>query len=290
MDLNRRFAVGVHRILRLAERASGKATGLTQTELADHAGETQEPLSQKELGAFKELRTELEEYMGTLKKLGIRDHQVPQLVWWTLGDLLGRFMYLLVTMAMGVIPHIMFNLPIMMIASRFALVEQHKAKQSSTVKLAARDVVMSYKVIYVLICIPIMWVCYGILLWTVTDWWNTSRVLVLLSLPLYAFFGMKASEQGVRAYKDILPVFRRLFHPADKQEMDMLPAKRAHLQRQLHKLVGSLGPRLGDLYYEKDVDWSKHMSSFRSFGERTPPSKKDRELKARTPQKEEGEE
>ena len=33
-----------------------------------------------------------------------------------------------------------FNLPIMMIASRFALVQQHKAKQSSTVKLAARDV------------------------------------------------------------------------------------------------------------------------------------------------------
>ena len=45
--------------------------------------------------------------MQTLKRLGIRDHQVPQLVWWTVGDLIGRFLYLLVTLALGVIPNIM---------------------------------------------------------------------------------------------------------------------------------------------------------------------------------------
>ncbi len=35
MDLNRRFAVGVHRILRLAERASGSGTVLTNERLGD---------------------------------------------------------------------------------------------------------------------------------------------------------------------------------------------------------------------------------------------------------------
>lgn len=38
MDLNRRFAVGVHRILRLAERASGSGTVLTNERLGDGDG------------------------------------------------------------------------------------------------------------------------------------------------------------------------------------------------------------------------------------------------------------
>ncbi|CAE7743536.1 SCT1 [Symbiodinium sp. CCMP2592] len=181
MDLNRRFAVGVNRILRLADRASGGAGNITSNELAsqDLPAENQEPLSKQELQAFQELRTELEEYMTTLKKLGIRDHQVPQLVWWTAGDLIGRFMYLLVSMAMGVLPQLMFNVPLMLLASRFASVEQQKSLKSSSVKLAARDVVMSYKVIYVLTFIPVLYVIYGMLLWVFTDWCLTSRILIL---------------------------------------------------------------------------------------------------------------
>ncbi|CAK9090063.1 unnamed protein product [Durusdinium trenchii] len=142
MDLNRRFAVGVHRILRLAERAKGAASVLTSNELEqDQDSENQEPLKEAELQEFEELRAELEVYMQTLKRLGIRDHQVPQLVWWTMGDLMGRFMYLLVTLALGVIPNLMFNFPIMIVASRFAVAEQKKSLKSSSVKLAARDVV-----------------------------------------------------------------------------------------------------------------------------------------------------
>lgn len=284
MDLNRRFAVGVHRILRLAERAGADASMLTPThelEQTDQAGENQEPLKEEELREFQEMRTELEEYMRTLKKLGIRDHQVPQLVWWTVGDLIGRFLYLLVTLALGVIPNVMFNLPIMIVSSRFAVKEQQKSLKSSSVKLAARDVVMSYKVIYVLTCIPILYVFYGLMLWCFTDWTHTSRVLSLLSLPMFAFFGMKASEQGVRAYKDIMPLFRRLVNDEKRREQDALPAQRARLQRQLHKLVNTLGPRLGDLYYDNKVEWTKHMTSFgKEDGSRSPKREnQSRELK-----------
>jgi len=295
MDLNRRFAVGVNRILRLAERASGQSTDLASNELSTHdsPAENQEPLSKQELQVFQELRMELEGYMQTLKRLGIRDHQVPQLVWWTAGDLFGRFLYLLVAMAMGIIPQLMFNVPIMLVANRYATVEQQKSLKSSSVKLAARDVVMSYKVIYVLICVPVLYVLYGTLIWIFTDWCLTSRTLILLSLPLFAFWGMKASEQGVRAYKDIMPHFRRLVLPEDKKEQDLLPGRRAQLQRQVHKLVGTFGPRLGDLYYEKDVDWTKHMSNYDKKGAKDDgsPSRKNKDqsqLKARLPREETG--
>ncbi|CAE7657983.1 unnamed protein product [Symbiodinium pilosum] len=288
MDLNRRFAVGVNRILRLAERASGEASDIASNEILaqDLPAENQEPLSKQELQAFQELRTELEGYMQTLKKLGIRDHQVPQLVWWTVGDLIGRFLYLLFTMAMGCLPQLMFNVPLMLLSNRFASVEQQKSLKSSSVKLAARDVVMSYKVIYVLTFVPVLYVIYGLLLWVFTDWCLTSRILILLSLPLFAFWGMKASEQGVRAYVDIMPLFRRLVLPEDRREQDLLPARRAQLQRHVHKLVGTFGPRLGDLYYEKDVDWTKHMSDYaRDDGSRSPKRKPSDQntLKARLP-------
>merc|ERR1712113_938704 len=50
------------------------------------------------------------------------------------------------------------------IASKMAATEQKKSLKSSNVKLAARDVVMSYKVIYVLSFVPILYVVYGVLL------------------------------------------------------------------------------------------------------------------------------
>eukprot|EP00913_Durusdinium_trenchii_P028917 g27112.t1 len=81
---------------------------------------------------------------------------------------------------------------------------------------------------------------------------------------------MKASEQGVRTYKDITPLFRRLVNDEDRREQDALPAQRAKLQRQLHKLVNTLGPRLGDLYYD-NKEWTKHMTSFgKDEGSRSP--------------------
>ena len=56
---------------------------------------------------------------GTCESWSLTRSEVPQLVWWTVGDLIGRFLYLLVpgsdaaasrlevTLALGVIPDIM---------------------------------------------------------------------------------------------------------------------------------------------------------------------------------------
>ncbi|CAE8742764.1 unnamed protein product [Polarella glacialis] len=240
MDLNRRFAVGTHRILKLVNRQESSAPPVTDepmTPTTRQLIDSQPLLNAEELGAFQEMQADLEEYMHTLKRLGVRDHHVPQIGWWTFGDLIGRSMYLLVTMALGAIPHVMFNLPIMIVVSRLAATEQRKSLQSSTVKLAARDVVMSYKVIYALIFVPLLFLFYSLLLWRLTSWSNTSRVLVLLILPFFAFLGMKASEQGVRAYADMVPLLRRLLLPAVRREQDALPSRRAELQRKLNRLL-----------------------------------------------------
>jgi len=129
---------------------------------------------------------------------------------------------------------------------------------------------MSYKVIYVLISVPVLYVIYSCLIWRFTSWSNKSRIFVLLILPFFAFLGMKASEQGVRAWRDMVPLCRRLINSADRQEQDALPAWRNKIRKKLYALVDELGPRLGDLYSAKEVDWGKQMIDFSSVDLRSP--------------------
>jgi len=254
MDLNRRFAVGTFRIMQLAHGSAG-----TSSEPGAEDTKMEEPLEPEDVRLIDNVRLELQDYMASLKKLGIRDHQVQQLSWWSTGDLVGKLFYLVVTMALGLIPHVLFNLPVMMVASALARSEQKKAREASTVKLEARDVVLSFKIIYVLVFVPFLFLIYGTLIWRLTSWTVTSRVIVLNILPFFAFLGMKASEQGVKTWKDIVPLFQRAFLPSCRKEQDLLPGRRALLQRHLLSTVKTFGPRLGDLYRQKTVEWSKEI-------------------------------
>ncbi|CAK0847133.1 unnamed protein product, partial [Prorocentrum cordatum] len=197
MDLNRRFALGVTRIAELAEE-SGKG------------GETDDgKLTPEEKDVFFKIRDELLRYMSDLKALGLRDHQVRHIGWWSVKDLLSQLVYLLFTVGVGAIPNILFNLPVIAISRRWAVIEQAKSLKASSVKLAARDVVMSYKIIYVL---------------------------------MFAVLGTKAAEQGVRTYADIVPICRRL-RPSTAEAYERLPAQRAALQKGLFRAIKMLGPR-----------------------------------------------
>eukprot|EP00928_Gymnodinium_smaydae_P008015 TRINITY_DN12879_c0_g4_i2.p1 TRINITY_DN12879_c0_g4~~TRINITY_DN12879_c0_g4_i2.p1 ORF type:complete len:760 (+),score=124.35 TRINITY_DN12879_c0_g4_i2:229-2280(+) len=284
MDLNRRFAFGATRIMSLANSCTASST----TSAASAASSPSSPsgggghdregldvspspdgvqmeLSPDDLRCIESGISALKAYMAELKRLGLRDHQVRQIGWWSLSDLVGRVLYLVVLMALGGIPQLLFNLPVMYIASRLASNERLKSLQASTVKLTARDVVMSYKIIYVLIFVPALFLFYFLLFFLFSSWTMTTIVLVLAACPLFAFLGMKASEQGVRAYTDIVPLVRRLM-PGPRREQDLLPSRRAALKRRVKQMVKTFGPMLGDLYYQKEVDWGKELLRHQSSG------------------------
>lgn len=111
---------------------------------------------------------------------------------------------------LGAIPQLLFNIPVIAIAGKLAVIEQQKAlKASSGVKLAARDVLMSYKIIYAMVCIPSLYVFYSFVLAFVFKWTWTSIILWDLAAPGFAFLGAKASEQGVRNWKSLAPLLKR---------------------------------------------------------------------------------
>lgn len=257
MDLSRRFAAGIDRIMQLSSREDSPTS-------SEDAIIT-EP-SPEAVQCIKVLRDDIENYMTTLKSLGLRDHQVRQIGWWSSADLVGRLFYLIFTMALGAIPQVLFNVPLMVIARALAVGEQKKALQASKVKVAARDVVMSYKIIYIIVFTPILYVIYAILLFTLTSYSTSTVWVILCSLPAFSFLGMKASEQGFRTYLDVVPLFKRL-KPQNRAKQDQIPALRAELQKRLRQAVKKYGSLCGDIYSGKKVNWRTEFRITRSISD-----------------------
>merc|ERR1712129_419664 len=118
----------------------------------------------------------------------------------------------------------------------------------------------SYKVLYCLVLVPCLYLVY--------------IFIMMVFMPMSSFWGTKASEQGMRAYKDIVPLFKRLL-PGPRREQDALPARRAALQKKLNASIRKWGPLLGDMYQLKTVDWAKEMGWFTHATERDNDAKGD---------------
>lgn len=273
LDLDRRFAEALRRIMRARAESSAELAGNEQEAPNDVPGIARQLTGQSngtadgshregtemiDFEAIAELRAELLDYMQSLKRLGLRDYQVPQIHWWGLADLLSRLLYIIAMLTLGTIPQVLFNLPVGLLARALAVKEQRKALAASSVKIAARDVVMSYKIIYCIALVPCLYVLYTILLICFSGWSYTSILTLGGLTPVFSYFGVKANEQGVRAFTDIAPMIRRL-EIKIRREQDELPKRRHDLQAKIRKCVKKCGPLLGDLYYKEDVDWTKEM-------------------------------
>jgi len=206
-----------------------------------------------------EFRNEVQQYINDLKMFGLKDHQVRQIDWWTHAELVQKTVYLLIIFVLGALPQLICNMPPVVLARMWAASEQKKALKSSKVKLQGRDVLMSYKVIYVLSLVPALWITYAVLLLCFSNLQKKTVFLLFLHLPVFGFLGMKASEQGMKGWRDLRPLLVRL-KPSSRSEQDKLPAKRARLQKRLDKAIKMFGPtHLKDIYYPEVVNWGKEL-------------------------------
>lgn len=231
-DLNRRFAEGYKILSALPEAAS-------------------------DLDA---LGKQLDEYNRTLKKMGLKDHQVPFISWWTIHDVLGSALYGFLIFALASIPSFVLNAPVGFLARYVALGEQKKALEGSKVKVAARDVLLSKKIQFSMVAVPVLWCFYLLAAILFTDWYWSSIFLLLLSFPLFSFFGVRSVEAGIIEFKTIRPLFFRLL-PEHKKTQDELPKKRVQLQHDVRAFVKKYRTPLGKLAEPVRVDWHEYMHS-----------------------------
>lgn len=231
-DLNRRFAEG-YKILSTMPEAS------------------------KDL---ETLQKKLEEYTRTLKRMGLKDHQVPFIAWWTIHDIIGSALYGFLIFALASIPSFILNAPVGFLARYVARAEQKKALAGSKVKVAGRDVILSKKIMFSMVAVPALWLFYFFAAVVLTDWYLSSIFLLLLSFPLFSFFGVRSVEAGIIELKTIRPLFYRLL-PEYRAIQDDLPRQRVALQKEVREFVKKYKSELGVLAEPKRIDWNDFMHS-----------------------------
>ncbi|CAN0325267.1 unnamed protein product [Discosporangium mesarthrocarpum] len=84
------------------------------------------------------------------------------------------------------------------------------------------------------------------------------QVLILLCFPVFSYAGVMATEAGMVDLKDIKPLLNRL-RPSNRKIMNELPQMRRELQRDLRAFVRKVGPELGPIYTDPDLNWREYF-------------------------------
>lgn len=243
-DLNRRFAEGFKRLLTLTKGNPPKE--------------------------WLDLQEEIKKYSKELKELGLKDYQVPGISrHMDIGDIVlqglhvpYQIIHVLFLLIISAVPMILINLPVGLMASVYAEKRRKKALAKSKVKLHGYDVMLTEKVLFCIVMVPTIWITYGVLLVKFSDFDQPTLLFIISTMPVFAYLGIICTEAGVIGWKDVRPLFLRLF-PSSSERLLKLPQKRKQLQIDLRVFIKNLGPALGDIYYGKNLDWQQIQETTR---------------------------
>ncbi|KAK0214270.1 glycerol-3-phosphate O-acyltransferase [Armillaria nabsnona] len=204
------------------------------------------------------LRKDVLKYNRLLRDLGLRDHQVPRAVkasWATLG-LLGYRVTLLLVWSVLALPGTILNGPMFIIASVLSRKKAKEALAESVVKIAARDVIATWKVLISLGVAPLLYGFYAFVatLWSIRanlplKWRIATPFIVILSLPFMNFAALKFGEAGMDVLKSLRPLIVALV-PGQQRSLDKLKAMRTQLSNEVVDVINDFGPKLYEDFNE----------------------------------------
>lgn len=195
-DLARRFAIGFE--ITRGTHATGPMKTLPQD--------------------LTSLQERLETYQATLDKWGLRDYQVCSLDD-PFYDHLQTFAHGLMVWFLASIPALFLNAPVGVAAHFWANKEAKKDLENSRVKLHARDVLLSKKILFSLVAVPVLWIFYAILLYLFSPVSVEAAVVFFFGCPFFSYLGVMAVEAGMVDLKDLRPAFLRLL-PSFRTEVN----------------------------------------------------------------------
>ncbi|KAJ2328250.1 Glycerol-3-phosphate/dihydroxyacetone phosphate acyltransferase, partial [Coemansia sp. RSA 2681] len=198
-----------------------------------------------------------------LRYYGIRDHQVDTMrigraeagalfVW--------RLLWLLI-MGLVALPGTVLNLPVFVVTGVVSKSKARAALAASTVKVRARDVIATWKILIALGLVPLLYTTYSVLAvlfvrrrdaapaWAaamvagIADW-PSSRIY-LWAWALAAFMSYTAlvfGEQAVDIVKSVRPLFLTLI--LGEEHTELLARQREDLSDDITDLVNELGPKI----------------------------------------------
>ncbi|KAJ7312988.1 hypothetical protein DFH08DRAFT_436239 [Mycena albidolilacea] len=213
----------------------------------------------KDKPRVQELRKEVLKYNRLVRDMGLRDHQVPRAEragWKTLALLTYR-VGLLGVWAIFALPGVVLNGPIFILAS---IISRRKAKEAlaaSRVKIAARDVLATWKVIISVGVAPVLYLLYAIMGTLLAirakapwKWRLITPFLVLFGVPAMSYAALKFGEAGMDVLKSLPPLIAALI-PGHQRSLDKLKAMRVKLSNDVSDLINDFGPTL----YQDFNEW-----------------------------------
>lgn len=197
------------------------------------------------------------DYNKQLMQIGIRDHQVSyaKFPWYRVVAFLLYRLAKLVVLSIAVIPGLIFFSPVFIAGKLISIKKSKEALAASSVKIKARDVVATWKILVSLALAPALNVVYTIIgtYWTyknrvggrVPEWapmWFVVLFQIIL-FPAACFAALRFGEIGMDIFKSIRPLVLSL-NPTSSNTLVRLRERRAMLQAEITEIVDELGPEL----------------------------------------------
>lgn len=209
-----------------------------------------------------QLKKSVSDYNRQLEALGVKDHQVEwgnaqEKPWWLIFITLFYRLARLLVLSVGTLPGVLMFWPVFVTSKVVSEERRRRALASSTVKLEARDVVSTWKILVAAGLAPSLYVFYTVV---VTAWLYYSRkggyyyrTYIPDSIPLWAFScsflalmisvtfaALRFGEIGMDIVKSLPPLLVAL-NPWSSPSLAKLQAHREALSVQVTDTINSLG-------------------------------------------------
>ncbi|CAG8606968.1 996_t:CDS:2, partial [Acaulospora morrowiae] len=201
----------------------------------------------------QEMNKNVMEYNQLLKYYGLRDHQVHKAAmgrFRALMLLIYRVFLLLILVILGFTGAIL-GLPIITIARVISKKKAREAARSSSVKIAGRDVLATWKLLVALGVAPILYGFYTLIFSVLVYKYNLSilklgtfyPLVIFLMIVIDSYATLQLYDTGLDIYRSLRPLFLSVI-PSEQSSIQKLIQIRDKLSRDLTELINELGPKL----------------------------------------------
>lgn len=207
------------------------------------------------------LRDNVYNYNKLLMAMSLHDHQVEDLtesnrlvVFYRLATRSFRLLFFLLLSLPGVF---MFA-PVFIVSRRISRTKAKEALAGSVVKIKAKDVISTWKIIVALVLAPTLYIFWAIIAcWFLRSASETVREvpLVILFIAMYlwmvltTYASLRTGESCVDTYKSLKPLFySMLSHHLDVVQIEKLKNTRRKLAHEVMEFCEKYGPLIFDDY------------------------------------------
>jgi glycerol-3-phosphate O-acyltransferase/dihydroxyacetone phosphate acyltransferase len=197
----------------------------------------------------------VKKYNNQLRYLNIKDHQLehasrglPTVIFLLLVRL-----FKLSVLSIGVIPGLVLFAPVFVVSKVISMQKAKTALAGSSVKIAGRDVIATWKLLVAIGFAPILYNLYCIILaytraWGYApDWlpWYAIFPLGWIVFPIITFAALRFGEIGMDIVKSLRPLVLCL-SPTSSYNIQRLRERRVGLANEVVQVINEMGPDMYD--------------------------------------------